>query len=374
MLLEQHRVWRQDALKFSAQFCEDFGADADLDDATPIATGGSAIPNLSTVRKAERALEERARALIADLQSLLDPLIGPRTPLGTAIAAAQQAAAQPSAPPLSFVLFVDAWLQSLPFEGLDLFDESANSFVSRDFSLHLLRHRQRTVAAYSSGSAIITANNMRVLCDPWSDDMSVSDKPNTTSAVRSSIQAAAGGAKWSSLRDQGLVSVGDVLLTLDASNTAINRAPLGLFAFSFGRLGSLLSPADLSTANLERLLLLLSIDHSHNDTSFRRQNSIDVLKQPQELFHESPLAFTALASLCGAACVVSHAWSTPQHAQRRLVGALLQNWTVKKASLGMSLQHSSMHAKSDGAVQRVKKWIRMSRQTHGIATIQYHDT
>lgn len=373
VLLDQQRHWKTDVLKFCAQYCEEIKAGSDLDDAAP-------TPQLMTVvQKAERALDERLRALLDDLQALMLPLLGPSTPLGTALSAAQVAGQ-----PQQCVLLLDAWLQALPWEGIDLFD-NLEAAKSRDFSLHFLHHRLRipTAGAAAAGAAgasavippaVVNASQMKIISDPWQDDGPQASAGSITAALKDSLVSTPGGAKWTNLRlpERGQLGVDDFLLVFDSSANSANKTAMGLFGLSLGRLGSILLPGELSVANLERLQVLVCMDHAHNDSSFRRQNSIDVLKSANEVFLESPLALSAIASLSGAGCIVSHSWGTPYQAQKRFVGSLLAAWTTKKESISAAV-HDGRQVLRDGEKVKVKRWICLARVVIGTPAVNYQD-
>lgn len=76
-----------------------------------------------------------------------------------------------------------------------------------------------------------------------------------------------------------------------------SRKPVGLFVYSTGRLGSMLSPTDFVATDLEAVLLLVSCDLGMNDTSYRRQNVLDNVKSPAEISLENPLALQGLGML-----------------------------------------------------------------------------
>ena len=75
---------------------------------------------------------------------------------------------------------------------------------------------------------------------------------------------------------------------------------------TMGRLSSLLSPRDAVALNLEHFSLLFIADMSQNDSSYRRQNSTDNVKQLDEIAMESPLVMAAALSLAGAGSLVIH--------------------------------------------------------------------
>ena len=165
----QHRQWLADMTKFIASNGENAPSNFDLAGAT----SKHASKNLL---KAERALEERLRALVCDMERTLEALLGQESPAQMFIRNLQLAAhkarvaAGAKTPPkpakgapaagqattasnakdienhsdLSLLLFVDPTLQELPWEAME-FAEGFDGQVARDFSLHLYHHRLLTL-------------------------------------------------------------------------------------------------------------------------------------------------------------------------------------------------------------------------------------
>lgn len=185
ILLKQHKSWLAETTKFIATYGESAPTDCDLE-------GTTSKYESHNLRKAERALEEKLRALVADLEALLTPLLGAgskafnllqallgvNTPNGTGVLKD----AQPS-----LMLLVDCALQSLPWEALQL-PALFNGRVCRDFSLHMMNHRMQTLApAGAAGvgagatapstatvggtaTASVTASGLKYIVDPLRED------------------------------------------------------------------------------------------------------------------------------------------------------------------------------------------------------------
>jgi hypothetical protein len=68
----QHAVWCEDVSRFIAKYGDCLSANADVEGAE------SAHPE-SRVRKTEQALEERLRALLSDMEGVVDRVLGPKS-------------------------------------------------------------------------------------------------------------------------------------------------------------------------------------------------------------------------------------------------------------------------------------------------------
>lgn len=182
VLLQQHKRWLAETTKFIATYGESAPTDCDLE-------GTTSKFESHNLRKAERALEEKLRALVADMEALLTPLLGAgskafallqallgvNTPNGTC--ALKDANA-------SLMMLVDPTLQSLPWEALQL-PSLFNGRVCRDFSLHMMHHRMQTlspapaagasaapagVSAAAPATVNVTAAGLKYIVDPLRED------------------------------------------------------------------------------------------------------------------------------------------------------------------------------------------------------------
>jgi hypothetical protein len=132
VILSQHKAWLTEATKFITMCGEAAPTDFDLD-------GATSKYESKNVRKAERALDEKLRALVEDMERMLGPLFGESSRLAKFVQT--WVAGNPQFSALSsMVLLVDPALQSLPWEALQL-AAPFKGRVSRDFSLHMLHHR-----------------------------------------------------------------------------------------------------------------------------------------------------------------------------------------------------------------------------------------
>ena len=74
-LTAQHTVWCEDTTKFIARYGDCISADDDLD-------GTESSHSDSKIRKTEAALEERLRALLDDMEAIVDGVLGPKSECG----------------------------------------------------------------------------------------------------------------------------------------------------------------------------------------------------------------------------------------------------------------------------------------------------
>lgn len=105
----EHNLWRDDTTKFIATFGDNMAPEQDLDGVE------SEFPD-KRLRKTERALEERIRALLSDMDSILSPLLGAGGVLDNFVGGKTDGSS-------SVMLLLDPSLQALPWEGLEFFSK-----------------------------------------------------------------------------------------------------------------------------------------------------------------------------------------------------------------------------------------------------------
>ncbi len=221
MLLQQHKSWVAESTKFIATYGESAPTDCDLE-------GTTSKYESKNLRKAERALEEKLRALVADMETLLAPLLGPTSRLH-GLLQMLTVGAESAAPVLkegssSLLMLIDPTLQQLPWEALQL-TAPFSGRVSRDFSLHMTHHRLQTLtttgvpattgaantaAVPAAGAAAInvTASAVRYVADPLREDeyagsrMPGLQRKSITQAVQTLIQGNQSTSKSLSLQCQ----------------------------------------------------------------------------------------------------------------------------------------------------------------------------
>ena len=104
LLLQQHKLWKDDVTKFIALYGEGIpcGAEYENEDIKY---------NDKNAKKSERALEERLRAIMEDFHTFIEPILGPNSKLRKFI---NDNSPTPSS---TLLLLFDPSLQMLPWEG-----------------------------------------------------------------------------------------------------------------------------------------------------------------------------------------------------------------------------------------------------------------
>lgn len=393
VLLEQFATWEADAQKFIAIYGESL---QEQDDLEPLPNTISMGSNRSTAQKAERALDETFRALAADLNTIFQPLFHPETSAAARFIQKIPFTEQTSWAVQSYLdvrLQQLPW-ETLNLWEQQTQASTQGKFI-RDFSLHMLGQRLQTLLAQLNPSLTVStlattapgtappagvidaasgqfagcsvsASSMRYFIDPYEEDRG--NKANHRTGLRESFAQwltaspspgnGMGLQKWQPLlrNNRALVSLEDFLLQVDASGLVSSTlassavAPAGgkgapatatggsggvvsVLGCCLGRLGSLLAPMDMAMMNLERVRLWMTIDRMHNEASFRRQNSSDVLKSTREVeVEQASVLTTALLSLAGVPSLAMTQWSVPISTQQRVLQRMCREWTNPAAA------------------------------------------
>jgi len=308
-LTQQQRAWVDDCTKFVNIYGESVSQDQDL-----VGCDGRMGGKLL---KTERSLEERLRALVADLETVLSGVLGPESSVARLFSSLGEAAA-------SCVLLLDPTLHTLPVEALAAFSPFAGRVV-RDFSVHLLGHRLDAFAPAAAAAAApagkgaapaaaaaapsLSASAVQALVEPFGDDTGSRiqgfERVSVDDIYAQTVSSVPGAGKWTRVAPvTGTLSLQDLTVALSSPAVPLDpknpsgpsaRRPVGLFVHSTGRLGSMLAPCELAGGvDLRALLLLLVCDQGSCDASYRRQNVLDNAKSPSELSLEEPMAVQAL--------------------------------------------------------------------------------
>lgn len=397
--------------------------DLDIINAVPVTTENSPhhatsanFPVLTATQKAERALEERLRALLADLDALFDEWLGSESRLyqhlaqyiaTTATAVVAPAASSPATLGVKWnlVMLLDATLHNLPWEGLKLAQTIFTGQMSRDYSLQFLQHRCQATSApvTPAGTAAATtppavstttvaSTTIKFVVDPLQEDsgskLPGKERKPLAESASAVVAELSGGQKWQRLRgNKGVLSAEDFILAFHstalpsfAANTVTPPAAPAANTFNsfvsltLGRFAHFLGPQDLCTANLEKTLLWYSFDQAYNDPSYRRLNSTDVLKKSADVELEQPMHMIALLGLAGVISQVHNAWSVPISSQQRYFNMLFKSFTnlTKKEKLMFSLQEGEqvLCTKNNS---RLKRWVKLARVMYGVPSLSYSD-
>jgi len=369
-LRAQHKLWSEDANKFVAIYGESVSADQDIVGVEGI-SGGKLF-------KTERALEERLRALVSDLEQVVVKILGEHSIVRQFLAT--NTAQQADSAAASLVLLIDPSLQSLPWEALSFTSLFAGG-VGRDFSIHLFGHRLSSFSTGPNAVIVCESSSIKTVCDPYGDDTGSRieglERQAISQVMTNLAENVVGVSKWRPV----CAGNGAALSSYDWLSAAIPSAPskkTSFFAYTPGRLGSLLAPVDLACLDFQNVLLFVVSDQGFTDASFRRQNGFDNIKQPREIALENPLQMAALASLGGAGSLVLTTWGTTLAAQRRFVSSFWSSLCGSKsggtAAAGKSKPTvvSSLSAVSQEA--NLKPWIKLSRCSIGLGHISVSES
>jgi hypothetical protein len=357
---QQQRKWKDDAAKFVAVFGENVSPDQDM--------AGVESQQAGKLGKVERALEERLRALLADLELALGPLLG----AGSAVRTFLDALLAPPVDgegPLSVLLLADPALQDLPWEGLSCV-QGFHGRVGRDFSVHLQGHRQEA----NPDGCTVKAPSLATVFDPFGDDPGSKiqgyERPGVAEVAGKLASTVPGAGSWKSLKGSaGLLTLQDWIGGTGSASTA---SKVSVLMYAPGRLGSLLSPSELASLDLGGVLMLQAVDQGLSDAAFRRQNTLDNTKRPSDISKEDPLNMAALASLAGAGCVSTHLWSTTLAAQRRFVETFWAQFAAGAgcSNLGAMASANLLDPAADGTKEErpagLKPWIYLARAAYGL--------
>ena len=391
-LVQQQRKWKEDASKFVAVYGENVSSDQDL--------AGVESKQAGKLGKVERALEERLRALLADLELLLMPLLGSGSRVHSLLSSlcapelgddGEPLAAQPA--PLSLLTLLDSSLQDLPWEGLAPITSLFRGRVGRDFSVHLLGHRLDSFSA----SPAMKASEMRTVFDPFGDDVGSKingyERDSISDIVGKLGENCPGAGKWVSLKGTpGLLTIEDWIASTqfpkpmaDAKGSVPPKQTISVYLYAPGRLGSLLSPTDLAVLDLESVAAFQVADQGLSDAAFRRQNTLDNTKRPVDIAKENPLSIAALTSLAGVGCYNAHLWATTLSAQKRFTEGYWRSFGSPGTTALHALSTASLLEEAPkvdavdgdeegaGAVGQpsLKPWIALSRSCFGIPSLTY---
>jgi hypothetical protein len=381
LLCDQLDTWQQDVQRFVALSGDKLSATDDLEDnnnnnnnnnnTTSTTTSSFTVP-----QKMERALDERFRAIVSDLDLLVSQILGDGSKFYAFVT--EQLLFPVSAmtnTPWVVQCYFDARLQQLPWEATSALSRVFAGRMTRDFSVAMLGQRIQTILSQQTNTAevVCPASSLRYLCDVFDEDTAgckTSGREPVSRVLAQLTTSIPGGTKWQKLRSKaGQVSVEDFYSQFDVCGSIIgstnnnnnnnnnnnpnsvaantnskgskdkdkdansnnsNNNNSTVVAMCLGRVSSLLSASDLAQRlSLSKLRCLLLFDKCHNETSYRRQISEDVLRQSHRLDYEQDVMVTAaLCALSGTSCVAMHLWSTPLFTMQRHLSQTMTTWST----------------------------------------------
>ena len=374
--VQQHKKWRDDVAKYVAVYGENVSPIQDQ--------VGEESPNGGKSMKIERALEERLRALVSDMERIFTPLLGEETDIRNFL----KQLLSPEDSKLSLTMIIDSSIQDLPWEGLSL-GSLFNGRINRDFSLHMLGHRLNKFAPDPAVKPLCEASSIKTVFDPYGDDTGSNlegyERESIKSITKKLIDTAPGGSKWTEVNSgSGMLSTQDWISTIqspapvpDAKGNVTEKKNQSLFIYTPGRLGSLLSPMEIASLNFEDVLLLLCTDQGLNDASLRRQNSLDNIKNPKDIVMETSLKIIANVSLAGCGAMVTSLWGTTLTSQKRSVQRFWDTFIQDGNNISSALANANGVAQlPEGDSLKdvgLKPWIYLARASFGIPTVSYID-
>ncbi|CAM9765355.1 unnamed protein product, partial [Ectocarpus sp. 4 AP-2014] len=317
---------------------------------------------------------------------------------------------------LSLVLLMDQKLEKLPVEACAAV--GGISSVSRDFSLHMLRHRLKaTTNAATPGHDVVSNAHMRYVADPLSEDPGVSAptpppveaaKVSTPNRAATSKGKNGGGGKQQNATE-GQAEEGGRLPILKVLRKCVGQdgdgggkekgtsggsvkvsawkgvggddhipgvrewqslisgngsaGEGGFVYYGPGRCLSKLPPKHLVGLSASCKAAIL-IDRADTSVSRRLESKQDTLKSPEELEAEEPAQTAALFSLVGCQSVVLNMWSVTLHNNRRVICSLFRGWGEEGLALGNAL------ATVRGDVC-IKPRARFCTVLYGLPTLKY---
>eukprot|EP01041_Mallomonas_annulata_P001674 gene1674-3234_t len=378
-LRKQRKEWTDDVMKFVASYGDSYSAAMDED-------GSDSLHTDRNMKRTEQSLMDRLHAMITDMEHLIQPILGKDSLIYNCIS--KMSTVLPSNTTL--MMIIDPFLQELPWEGIEAVSSAFNGRTCREFSLHLLGHRLDIVPKTIINSAISTSGGgsgsgsgsgttvpisvpivhaaaVQCVIDPLKEDKGNKVIKFQREAMNKSFQSLRnvinGGLKWTVVDTIGTVSLQDWVqisqaynkprtsIPANASTNTTSTTPTVLSSTLFytapGRLGSLLNPRDLAVLNMSSISLVIIVDLSHNDASYRRQTSSDIQKRSKDIITEDASHLAALLSLTGVSSIVSQQWSTTFSSQQRFISTFWEmfanrrgdaaNTVVKSVSTGAFL-------------------------------------
>jgi hypothetical protein len=369
-ILEQQKLWQLDVSKFISLNGDNYFDNDDMEPENPSV-------EKTVHQKVERALSERFKALVIDLETIFGSLVG-KSSRGYKFISEFLTEKGAASGQWNLTLLVDVSLQILPWEALPFVEDFFHLKSNRDFSLHMVYHRSQTLSQAQAGP--VNSSSVRYIVDSFQEDVDTKlngkerkSLVNSWSAISRKVP---GGNKWSKVRTQnGSLSFEDFVLSLDSAHT---KTFTSLFTCTLGRFGTLLSPKDIAVLNLEKIQFFCCLDNSYNDASYRRQNSVDVLKNLQDIELENGLQMSALLSLAGVNSLLINFWSVPLISQQRFANNFWKAFSSKeKLFAAVStidkplLNLDQPLTTSIQSSQSLKHWILYSRVLYGVPSLIY---
>ncbi|CAH1258233.1 CFAP46 [Branchiostoma lanceolatum] len=233
------------------------------------------------------------------------------------------------------LLLADQWLMQLPLEALNILQNTGISSLSRDFSLQMLYHRIHREAEDEDarkdpgkapksppksqkgdkkppktapidrfippGCLPLDTSMVKYVVDPYEECSETEEhRPiQIFSDMMKTYPQLTG--RWEGIMGEDHIpSLGEwENLMTDGS---------GFVFYGMERLACYPSSIKLATMNLQGCMLMMLLDHTQTNKSFRRQSKADVHKNATLLSLEKHLETAMLLSLSGVGCVLTNQW------------------------------------------------------------------
>eukprot|EP00058_Branchiostoma_floridae_P006091 XP_002591579.1 hypothetical protein BRAFLDRAFT_131026 [Branchiostoma floridae] len=183
------------------------------------------------------------------------------------------------------LLLADQWLMQLPLEALSILQNTGISSLSRDFSLQMLYHRIHREAEDEDARK-----------DPGKAPKS---PPKSQKGDKKPPKTLTG--RWEGIMgDDHIPSLGEWENLMTEGS--------GFVFYGMERLACYPSSIKLATMNLQGCMIMMLLDHTQTNKSFRRQSKADVHKNATLLSLEKHLETAMLLSLSGVGCVLTNQW------------------------------------------------------------------
>ncbi|XP_019625811.1 PREDICTED: cilia- and flagella-associated protein 46-like isoform X2 [Branchiostoma belcheri] len=233
------------------------------------------------------------------------------------------------------LLLADQWLMQLPLEALNILQNTGISSLSRDFSLQMLYHRIHREAEDEDarkdpgkapksppksqkgdkkppktapidrfippGCLPLDTSMVKYVVDPYEECSETEEhRPIQIFSDMTKTYPQLTGRWEGIMGDDHIPSLGEWENLMTEGS--------GFVFYGMERLACYPSSIKLATMNLQGCMLMMLLDHTQTNKSFRRQSKADVHKNATLLSLEKHLETAMLLSLSGVGCVLTNQW------------------------------------------------------------------
>ena len=402
-IIEQHEIWKIDVERFVSTYAEMMDLDSDL---ISVDNNNSSQSNKQidkNMLKHERSLEERLKAILDDLHLLFNPIIGIETNIFDFLMSnhvinatvggegSPKSKNNPSKTQTNkkkkennsnnniskLLLILDVKLQTLPFEGLQLF-QMFEGRIFRDFNIHMYNHRMTTLNVDSNDKSTICSSSVQFIVDPFRDDsgyrQSDINRPSIIEICDNFVKSLK-GKKWKIMSLAGnSVTTPD---WLQMTQAVPKKSPHAIYYYSTGRCNQLSDTTSIiSINNFNNINCIIFNNMSQNDTSYRRQ----IMKNNSQLPHENQnqssiyLSLIAVYSLAGVGSVLMPTWATTFSSQKRFHEDFWDTSIAPDSEISITIQRSRGQGVRNTKTMKMKDWMSLNKVFYGIVNLSYEDS